>query len=147
FNSPCDKVKADIADIAKQLVVYKSIKELFTTKVPKKVALAKSDIFGKEKQVYLSSDTVQSHFHHTDVLAFHYSLIPRMLKDNKMVFIHPDKNNVDIIIKKLGNYYRLVIKNIENKDEIFILSLVRLGTNKKKMEQEVKKLRKRYKEK
>ncbi|CZE48203.1 Uncharacterised protein [Campylobacter geochelonis] len=70
-----------------------------------------------------------------------------MLKDNKMVFIHPDKNNVDIIIKKLGNYYRLVIKNIENKDEIFILSLVRLGTNKKKMEQEVKKLRKRYKEK
>ena len=41
--------------------LFNDVKSLFTTKKPKTIELCKSDIFGDEKRVLLSSDSVQSH--------------------------------------------------------------------------------------
>jgi SPP1 gp7 family putative phage head morphogenesis protein len=127
----------DVITLAKRVAIYKGIKELFETKEKRKVELCESNIFGENKKILLSSDTIQSHTHHPEVGAFEYSLIPSML--NGRVFIQ--KENVFVIVKKLGRYYRLALKNVKNTDEIFVVSLL-VFTN---YEKEIRKLSK-YKE-
>jgi hypothetical protein len=124
-----------------EVVLYKSVETLFTKK-NKKVELCKSDIFESQKRVLLSSDTVQGHLHHKDITAFDYSLIPLMLKDDKHIFIQNDTRY--IIIKELGTYYHLALKNIKDKDEIFVVSLFNLGS---KMNEKIRRLEKKYKKK
>ncbi|WP_294962293.1 hypothetical protein [Sulfurimonas sp.] len=65
-----------------------------------------------------------------------------MLKGIKNVFIQGDDKY--IIIKELGTYYQLVIKNIKDKDEIFVVSLFNLGS---KMNEQIQRLQKKYKKK
>ena len=119
--------------------LHKEIKTLFTTTKPKNVELTKSDIFGTTKRVLLSSDTVQGHLDRTEITAYDYALIPEMLHGEKRVF--QQKENVFVLLKKLGKNYRLALKNVLNSDEIFATSLLFV----KDMEKEIKKLLK-YKE-
>ena len=124
--------------LKERLVVYKGVKSLFQKKPKKKVIeLCKSNIFGKEKSVLLSADTVQSHLHHKNIGAFDYYLIPQMLKDKKRVFMQ--KENTFVIVKKLGSFYRVALKNIIGKDEIYAVSLVNISLN---ITRELKKLSK-----
>jgi len=120
--------------------LYKEIKDLFIIKEAKKITLCKSDIFGVEKKVLLSSDTVQGHLDRKEITAFDYALIPQMLQGEKRVF--QQKTNVVVILKKLGKNYRLTLKNVLSSDEIFATSLLFV----KDLEKEYKKLSK-YKEK
>lgn len=134
----------DLANIAKRLALFKAIKELFTTK-KQKVEVTKTDIFGKNKPLYLSNETAKEHKDkHEDVTPFEHSLIPQMLSGKKDVF--KDGDRVYIILKKIGRYYRLVIKNINGKDEVFVTSLANLGRNANSYEREKRKLRKKFEE-
>ncbi|MBE0491256.1 MAG: hypothetical protein IBX44_03275 [Sulfurospirillum sp.] len=47
-----------------------------------------------------------------------------MLQGDKRVFVQ--KENRYVLLKKLGNSYRLALKNIVDKDEIFATSLVKI---------------------
>lgn len=121
-----------------RLVTYQGVKSLFDKEPKKKVVeLCKCDIFDKEKSVLISHDTVQSHLHHKEISAFDYYLVPQMLEGNKKVFIQ--KENTYVIVKKLGSYYRVALKNIKNKDEIYVVSLVNISSN---IVRELKKLSK-----
>jgi len=149
-KNPCHKklssmvgnqYKKDTKTLKDRLVTYLAVKELFSkTNKTKEVELCKSDIFGENKRVLLSRDTVQSHLDREDVSAFHYFLIPQLLEGKKYIF--EQKETTYIVVKKLGNGYRLAIKNIKDKNEIYVVSLVNLGSN---IDREIKKLQKKYK--
>ncbi len=57
-----------------------------------------------------------------------------MLQGEKRVF--KQKENVFVLLKKLGKNYRLALKNISNSDEIYATSLLFV----KDFEKEIKKL-------
>lgn len=132
-NKPCmDKLykiakqefEKDKKILKERLATFVAIKELFTTTAKKEVELCKSDMFGEQKRVLLSSDTVGSHGHHPEIGAFEYSLIPQMLDGR----VFAQEENTYIIIKKLGRYYRVSLKNIKDKDEIYIKNLIRANS-------------------
>jgi len=133
--------KQDTKELALRQKRFTQCQSLFTAKKPKKIELCKSTLFGSEKKVLLSSDTVQSHKDRKEITAFDYSLIPQMLEGEKRVFVQDDVRL--IVLKKLGRNYRLTLKEIKEKDEIFAVSLVDLSNN---YENELKKLKKRYEE-
>ncbi len=147
-NRPCHKElykKARLEYVNTQIQLqqrvrlYKAIKNLFVTNEAKKVFLTKSAIFGSEKNVYLSRDTIQSHFHHKEIGAYDYSRVPLMLENsNKRVFKGKDDRHI-VIVSYLGRNYRLVLKNIENKNEIFVVSLFHL----RDIEKEIRLLKKK----
>jgi len=112
--------------LAERTATFIAIKELFTTTEKKSVELCKSSIFGEEKRVLLSSDTVGTHGHHPEIGAFEYSLVPYMLEGRAF----KAKDNLYIIVKKLGSYYRVALKNVKNTDEIYVSSLVGSSNNK-----------------
>ena len=64
-----------------------------------------------------------------------------MLEGDKMVFAQDEQKH--IVLKKLGKSYRLTLKDIPQKDEIFAVSLVDLSSN---FENELKKLKRKYKQ-
>lgn len=132
--------KEDAQTIEHEATIFEAIKELFTEE-NKKIPLCTSTLFGKEKSVLLSSSTVQAHAHREEITAFDYSLVPLMLEGEKKVFIQDEKRM--IVLKKYGKSYRLTLKDIADKDEIFVVSLVDLGRN---LEKEIEKLKKKYKE-
>lgn len=108
------------------------VKNLFTTNKKENIQLATIDLFEKKKPLYISSDTVQSHKNkHKNITAFKYSLIPKMLEGEKRVFVQ--KESVYVVVTKLGNSYRLAIKNIKNKNETYVVSLVKITDIKKEI--------------
>jgi len=117
--------KLNAGFVAQNLVLYKSVETLFTKK-NKKVELCKSDIFESQKRVLLSSDTVQGHLDRKDITAFDYSLIPYLM--NGRVF--KQKDNTYVLLEKFGRYYRVALKNVKDKDEIYVVSLI--GANSQK---------------
>lgn len=126
--------------LAQNDILFKEIQTLFKER-DKKVALCTSTLFGKEKRIILSSDTVQGHLERQDINAFDYSLIPEMLEGEKRIFIQDATKY--LVVTKLGTSYRLALKNIEDTDEIYAVSLVNIGSN---FEKEVKKLQGKFKE-
>jgi SPP1 gp7 family putative phage head morphogenesis protein len=108
--------------LAQNVILFEAVKELFTVK-DKKIELCKSDIFGKEKIVILSSDTVQSHLKREEITAFDYSLVPNILDGRAF----KQKENTYVVIQKYGKYYRVALKEVKDKDEIFVVSLI--GSN------------------
>jgi len=111
----------DLEYLSTNALIFKEVQNLFT-EPNKKIELCKSNIFGEEKKVLLSSDTVQGHLDREEITAFDYSLIPLMLEGEKRVF--KQKENVFVLLKKLGRNYRLALKNIKDTDEIFATSLL-----------------------
>ena len=134
LNVAKEGLNEDLTYLEANEKLHKEIKTLFTTTKPKKVELTKSDIFGTSKRVLLSSDTVQGHLDRTEITAYDYALIPEMLQGEKRVF--KQKENVFVLLKKLGKNYRLALKNISNSDEIYATSLLFV----KDFEKEIKKL-------
>jgi len=120
-----DKAKeayiSDVKTLHERTATFKAIKELFTTQERMNVQMGTTALFGSEKRLLLSSDTVGSHGHHPEIGAFEYSLIPAMLDGR--IFVQKETTN--IIIKKLGKYYRVALKNIPKTDEVYVVSLVR----------------------
>ncbi|WP_324171994.1 phage minor head protein [Sulfurimonas sp.] len=132
--------KKDENTLLQRVATYKAVKELFTDKPKNKVVeLCESDMFGKNKPLYLSHPTVQEHLHRNDIGAFHYSLIPQMLEGKNIKL--KVNNKKFLFISYRGSVYRLVVKNVKDKHEIYVVSLVRLGSN---VDKEIKKLKKKY---
>lgn len=134
LNSVKEVLNEDLTYLKENDKLYKEIKTLFTATKPKAVELTKSDIFGTTKRVLLSSDTVQGHLDRKEITASNYALIPKMLEGEKRVF--KQKENVYVLLKKLGKNYRLALKNVLDSDEIFATSLLFV----KDMQKEIKKL-------
>jgi uncharacterized protein with gpF-like domain len=134
------ELKKDEQTLAQRVATYKAVKELFGEKPKNKVVeLCESDMFSKSKPLYLSHSTVQEHLHRNDIGAFHYSLIPQMLEGKNIKLKVNDKKF--LFISYRGSVYRLVVKNVEDKNEIYVVSLVRLGSN---VDKEIRKLKKKY---
>lgn len=134
LNTVKKTLNEDLTYLKQNDKLYSEVQTLFTTNKPKKVELTKTDIFGTSKKVLLSSDTVQGHLDREEITAYDYALIPEMLQGEKRVF--KQKENVFVLLKKLGKNYRLALKNISNSDEIYATSLLFV----KDFEKEIKKL-------
>lgn len=123
--------------------ITQKIQNGFSTKERELYVLGKTSIFGSEKRLILSSDTIQSHTHHEEITAADYAKIKDMSKNTK--YILAQSNIVYILLGTSNNKnYRLTLKNIVNKDEIFAVSLVKLSEV-NGIDKEYKKLSKKYK--
>ena len=69
-------------------------------KQKKSAILLKSDIFGSEKRLILSSDTIQSHTHHEEITANEYAKIPDIIKQKLHIYHSKQDKNYKFSIKK-----------------------------------------------
>ncbi|MCI6661852.1 hypothetical protein [Campylobacter sp.] len=92
----------------------------FSTKEREFYILGKTSIFGSEKRLILSSDTIQSHTHHEEITANEYAKIPDIIKQKLHIYNSKQDKNRKIIMANYDNKnYKLVLKNIGKKDENF----------------------------
>ena len=123
--------------------ITQKIQNGFSTKQREFYVLGKTSIFGSEKRLILSSDTIKSHTHHENITAADYAKIIDISKNAKYIFAQ--SNMVYILLATNNNEnYRLALKNIVNKDEIFVVSLVKLSEI-DGIDKEYRKLSKKYK--
>ena len=62
---------------------------------------------------------------HPEIDAFDYSLIPYMLENIDSLYIDPkDERYLILISKKFGRFYRLALKHIKEKNEVWVSSLL-----------------------
>ncbi|MDY5383914.1 MAG: hypothetical protein SPG65_02175 [Campylobacter sp.] len=132
----------NLINATKQQIAQK-IQNGFSTKQREFYVLGKTSIFGSEKRLILSSDTIKSHTHHENIAAGDYAKIKDISKNAKYIFAQ--SNMVYILLATNNNEnYRLALKNIVNKDEIFAVSLVKLSEI-DGIDKEYRKLSKKYK--
>jgi len=98
---------------------FKEIQKLFNPELKSNfwVDFGKTSLFKEHKKTLLSQQTILTHAHHKDITAFEYSLIPRILENKEYLF--EDGTNHLIIVSPYMGGFRLVLKNVENKDEVF----------------------------
>ena len=117
-----------INDTKEQII--QKIQNGFSTKEREFYILGKTNIFGSEKRLILSSDTIQSHTHHKDITANEYAKIPDIIKQKLHIYNSKQDKNRKIIMANYGDKnYKLVLKNIGKKDENFAISLTWLSEN------------------
>ena len=113
---------------AKKEQITQKLQNGFSTKQREFYVLGKTSIFGSEKRLILSSDTIQSHTHHEDITANDYASLINILSSKTHNFSDKEDKRVLIILAhNAGNNYRLVLKNILDKDEVFVQSLSNIG--------------------
>lgn len=130
-NNP--NAKARLLGIAKEInkrnARFKVINELWHTndlqksanicKTPKQI----KEIFANEAEyIRINADTIISHkTRHPEVDAFDYMLIADMIEH--IDSIYQDGDRIYILLNKLDKWYRLALKNIKEKNEIWVASL------------------------
>ena len=93
--------------------------------------MGKTSIFGSEKRLILSSDTIQEHKpRHPEITANEYAKIPDIIKQKLHIYHSKQDKN-----------YKLVLKNIGKKDENFAISLTWLSKNFNALKKEIKRLK------
>ena len=108
--------------------ITQKIQNGFSTKQREFYVLGKTSIFGSEKRLILSSDTIKSHTHHEDIAASDYAKIIDIMSGKLRAYNDKtDKRAVIILAHNAGKNYRLVLKNILDKDEVFAQSLSNIG--------------------
>ena len=105
--------------------------------------LGKTSIFGSEKRLILSSDTIQEHKpRHPEITANEYAKIPDIIKQKLHIYNTEQGKNRKIIMANYGDKnYKLVLKNIGKKDENFAISLTWLSSKFKELKKEIKRLK------
>ncbi|WP_199919392.1 hypothetical protein [Helicobacter enhydrae] len=69
---------------------------------------------------------------HPEIDAFDYSLIPYILENIDSLYTDPkDERYLILISKKFDRHYRLALKHIKEKNEIWVSSLVGIDSEKK----------------
>ena len=122
--------------------IAQKIQNGFSTKEREFYVLGKTSIFGSEKRLILSSDTIQSHTHHKDITANEYAKIPDIIKQKLHIYNTEQGKNRKIIMANYGDKnYKLVLKNIGKKDENFAISLTWLSKNFNALKKEIKRLK------
>ncbi|MCI7362177.1 MAG: hypothetical protein MSH30_02455 [Campylobacter sp.] len=120
--------------------ITEKIQNGFSTKQREFYVLGKTSIFGSEKRLILSSDTIQSHMHHQDIAAADYAKIIDIMSGKLRAYNDKtDKRAVIILAHNAGKNYRLVLKNILDKDEVFAQSLSNIGHKIVKIKRAIKK--------
>lgn len=120
--------------------IAQKIQNGFSTKEREFYVLGKTSIFGSEKRLILSSDTIQSHTHHKDIAASDYAKIIDIMSGKLRAYNDKtDKRAVIILAHNAGKNYRLVLKNILDKDEVFAQSLSNIGHKIVKIKRAIKK--------
>ena len=110
----------------------------FSTKEREFYVLGKTSIFGSEKRLILSSDTIKSHMHHKEITANDYASLINILSSKTHNFSDKEDKRVLIILAhNAGKNYRLVLKNILDKDEVFVQSLANIGNNIKRLKKAI----------
>ena len=105
--------------------------------------MGKTSIFGSEKRLILSSDTIQEHKpRHPEITANEYAKIPDIIKQKLHIYNSKQDKNRKIIMANYGDKnYKLVLKNIGKKDENFAISLTWLSSNFNGLKKEIKRLK------
>ena len=122
--------------------ITQKIQNGFSTKQREFYVLGKTSIFGSEKRLILSSDTIKSHTHHKEITANEYAKIPDIIKQKLHIYNTEQDKNRKIIMANYGDKnYKLVLKNIGKKDENFAISLTWLSSNFNGLKKEIKRLK------
>lgn len=141
--APLNKVNEvkeyNLTNATKEQITQK-IQNGFSTKQREFYVLGKTSIFGSEKRLILSSDTIKSHTHHEDITATDYAKIIDIVSGKLRAYNDKtDKRAVIILAHNAGENYRLVLKNILDKDEVFAQSLSNIGHKIVKIKRAIKK--------
>ena len=113
-------------------------------KQKKSAILLKSDIFGSEKNIILSSATVQSHLHHPEITANEYAKIKYILGQKLHAYnSKTDTRKMAIFAIYNKDIFKIILKNIPNQNEIYIVSMIKLSSNFKKLKKEISRENKR----
>ena len=138
-------LKAIQVEMEKREQCFKAVRRLWDSKERKSFELCKikggvSDLFG-EKSLFISADTIQRHKNkHKEIDAFDYSLIPYMLENIDSLYRDPkDERYLIILSQKFGRFYRLALKHIKDKNEVWVSSLLGID-DKKSFQREKRKL-------
>lgn len=93
-----------------------------------------SNILGTQaKEVKITADCIMRHkSRHPEVDAFDYSLIPYMLENIDSLYTDPkDERYLILISKKFDRFYRLALKHIKEKNEVWVSSLAGIDSEKR----------------
>lgn len=113
---------------------FREVERLWNTKdLSQTATLAKTPphiqkIFNTQaKHIQLKASVVQDHIkRHPEIDAFDYSLIGDMIENIDSIY-QDEKSNVKyILLNKLGKWYRLSLKSLSDKKEIWVESLLRV---------------------
>lgn len=133
FVESLQATKEDISQVRKN---YAAIKELrqkaFIGKADNTIiTIAKATtklqdlLKTKAKEIYLSGWTLRTHTHHTNVKELDYSLLPFLIRDTNVYKVKESGENHIVYFSRFGSYYKAVFKVTQNKEEIFLVSLVK----------------------
>ncbi|WP_300827080.1 phage minor head protein [Helicobacter sp. UBA3407] len=110
---------------------YKNIKALQEGKL-EKITLAKlpqkimQKLRTKTDELLLSHTTLQGHLQrHPEVNLLDYSLMPFLLQDANIIDIQETKEHHILLFSRFGKHYRAAIKTTKDKNENYLLSLVK----------------------
>ena len=112
LNKANEVKEYNLINATKEQITQK-IQNGFSTKQREFYVLGKTSIFGSEKRLILSSDTIKSHTHHENITAADYAKIIDIMSGKLRAYNDKtDKRAVIILAHNAGNNYRLVLKNI-----------------------------------
>lgn len=124
-------LKAMQKEIERREERFKSLNRLWNAQKREAMKLCQvqggvAHIFGENKALYISQDIIHRHKNkHKEIDAFDYSLIPYMLEHIDSAFTDPkDERYLILVSKKFGRFYRLALKHIKDKNEIWVSSLL-----------------------
>ena len=134
LKEPNKAKEYNLINATKEQIAQK-IQNGFSTKQREFYVLGKTSIFGSEKRLILSSDTIQEHKpRHPEITANEYAKIPDIIKQKLHIYNTEQDKNRKIIMANYGDKnYKLVLKNIGKKDENFAISLTWLSSNFKEL--------------
>ena len=119
-------------EIEKREQCFKAVRKLWDSldlKTPQSLGSIPSTLASildtKAKEVRITADTIMRHKdRHPEIDAFDYSLIPYMLENVDSIYRDPkDERYLILISKKFGRFYRLALKHIKDKNEVWVSSL------------------------
>ena len=86
----------------------------------------------KENSKYVPPKGVKKPNPHPEITAFDYSIIPFMI-ENKNKELYKDGEKTYIVASKMNVWYRLALKNLPDKKEIWVVSLMSRATKEELM--------------
>ena len=83
-----------------------------------------------KKNIILSSATVQSHLHHPEITANEYAQIKYILGQKLHAYnSKTDTRKMAIFAIYNKDIFKIILKDIPNQNEIFIVSMIKLSSN------------------
>ena len=131
-KSATQALQAIQVEMEKREQCFKAVRRLWDSKdlkTPQSLGSIPSTLASilntQAKEVRITADTIIRHKdRHPEVDAFDYSLIPYMLENVDSFYRDPkDERYLILISKKFGRFYRLALKHIKDKNEVWVSSL------------------------